>query len=1172
MNTLQERKQARLEKLLDSLLVSPANKAMALEYLEADTPDEGLLEKAEYQNFRMASMVVYNEVANYLQPLWKAGKEDELIRFIRLFWAIGKSTAGFLLERRGLYLEEKHERELRIRALGKVEAAAMEAEVCAWQRHRRAAEGWLWELAASEPEVLEAAQSFTDLSWDNMKVFLAGILLCKGFRAGLLQKLTGGDRAARQAELVFANNRESLEHSVSSLTAADRDVLSAYLAKGDPAAPLPVLSVKTAADAAPDMVLGTRIASDYLTGLLGGASFQGQAQDARLRCAVRMYLALNPSAMLYKVVVSTPGEYLFAQMDNLLQDLPGGEVTLLLYLSGSPYVASEQTRRMLVDRCKFAAEQAAAAADPNQYMQLQQMLGDAVPGLSGGVQERIITMLEKYAQAGKNELRAYLTATGSMADSAARLAAVTSSQLYLYQLCQMLESYWEKHGWDDFSCRCVVVCCLPFKAYGMNVFCQKAGEFGALAQKLLEKQLPVGELLQVFGTLQDCFYNEKRKTALRNELLEVIRRPEYLEALCDAAQSSCVFGRHVALSALDDLTAAPQIGEKAKEGILAAAGDSSKQVQELLLNLLSAHVDWSPDIAALLKSKKAAERYLAVQVSARLGESMRPELETALAAEKSAKVADAIRVVLGRPAEAVEQAGEPTPEELAQRALKGGKRRRFQWLLEQPLPPVRRADGTPAEEDLRDGLLAVYCEMGRIGRSDTAAAIAKGLDSTDLAALAQEVWERWLAAGAQSKTKWVLAFAAVFGGPAMTPRLQHAINDWPQHARGAIACEAVTALTLSSDPAALLVVDSIFRKFKFRQVKAAAAAALKNAANELGITEEELADRIVPDLGFTADGSRIFDYGPRRFTVRLTPTLELSITNDAGKVVKNLPSPGKTDDPEKAAAAYDGFKAMKKQIRTTVTAQKARLEAALAALRCWDAEAWQALFVKNPIMRQFAISLIWGVYEEDRLTATFRYMEDGSFNTVDEEEYALPEGARIGLVHPVELDAETRDAWKQQLEDYEITPSIPQLERPVYALCPGREAECKLEDFGGKQLNGLSLSGKLQGLGWYRGSVQDGGGYYTFYREDPTLGLGVELSFSGCFVGDENETVTVYDAVFYKAGTVQRGSYCYDKPKDADVLLLGKVPARYYSEIVYQLTRATASSTETDPDWRTTRN
>ena len=110
--------------------------------------------------------------------------------------------------------------------------------------------------------------------------------------------------------------------------------------------------------------------------------------------------------------------------------------------------------------------------------------------------------------------------------------------------------------------------------------------------------------------------------------------------------------------------------------------------------------------------------------------------------------------------------------------------------------------------------------------------------------------------------------------------------------------------------------------------------------------------------------------------------------------------------------------------------------------------------------------------------------------------------------------------------------------------------------------------GKLQGMGWYRGSVLDGGGFYTFYREDPSIGIGVELNFSGSFVGGDNDDVTVFDAVFYQAGTVQRGSYCYDVPKQENIIPLGQVPARYYSEVVWQLERATASSTGTDPNWR----
>ena len=808
-----------------------------------------------------------------------------------------------------------------------------------------------------------------------------------------------------------------------------------------------------------------------------------------------------------------------------------------------------------------------------QYEALCLLLPDST---DSSIEEKIISLLEKYVQAGKTELRAYLSGTGSLQDSAAQLAAVTSAPYtYPTKPANLIFNYRLNAGWDNFACRCAVVLALPLKAHALNNLLRQGGisitekDVNTLAVALLEQGLPIPQLLQVFDALHDTTYADNIKVNIRNGVCAAVNRPEYVKELCIAAKSGGVFARYTAISALDDLTKTDVCAAQAKAGVLDCAGDSSKQIQELLLAILPAHGDWTSDFARMLKSKKAAERLLAVSVSRKLGDALRPDLEEALAVEKSAKVADAIRTALGQAAAAPGDNPSETPDELAARVLKGGKKRKVQWVLDVPLPTLHHKDGTEISEDRRAALMVAYCDLGRIGRSESAAEMAKDINEADLASLAHEVYEKWLAEGAQSKTKWVLPFAAAFGGPAMTPKLTRAINDWPQHARGAIACDAVTALALSSDPAALLTVDAISRKFKFRQVKAAAGQALENAAKELGITAEELADRIVPDLGFAADGKRVFDYGPRSFTVRLTPTLELEITNDAGKTVKNLPAPGKTDDEEKANAAYSEFKLMKKQIKTTVTAQKARLEAALSALRCWSADAWRALFVGNPIMHQFAMSLIWGVYEDGKLQATFRYMEDGSFNTVDEEEYQLPDDAQIGLAHPVELDSETLDGWKQQLEDYEITQSIPQLDRPVYHMEPGTEQARSLERFGGKMLNGLSLSGKLQGFGWYRGSVQDAGVFYTFYREDAALNMGVELNFSGCYVGGENDTVTVYEAVFYRSGTVQRGSYCYDVPKEENVFTLGEIPPRYYSEIVYQLERATASSTETDPEWKT---
>lgn len=1173
MNTAHGSHTDKLNKLVLALGFSPSNQALALEYLTTETCDDALLNRAEPQNFRGLGWKERYAAINHLGSIRASGDRSLLPRYVKLFWAIGKSTAIVLLEQNIHVHHRIWDRSDLIAILGKPAVAAMEAEHCTWVWNGVSYTEieWLHQLAGTEPETLEAAQNLSGAEHDNMKVFLAGVLLCNAGqeKPRFLKKLLGKDTLVdRQAELLLQLNVNSLSAAVPALSQGDRDLLADYIRKGDPKAPVPFLScVRCATDA--HSALSAKASNPYLTVLLGTASFLAQRQDPRARCAVRVYLALNPMALIPAILRTVPHEYFLDQRSLLMQDLPGGAAIVLLALCSNP--VSYMHKKEIANLCRSGLPLAKRLSNAQQYESLCVLLPDSS---DSSVEENIISLLEKHVQAGAADLRAYLTDTGSLRDSAVQLAAVTASP-YTYPTApaNLVFNYRLMAGWDNFSCRCAVVFGLVLRARGMgNILRQGGGsvkekDVSTLAAALLEQELPIPQLLQVFDALHDSSYVDNIKADIRNGVVSAIQRPEYVAELCDAAKSGGVFARHTAISALDGLTAVEACAAQAKAGLLDCAGDSSKQIQELLLAILPAHADWIEDFARMLKSKKAAERLLAVGVSRKLGDALRPALEEALAAEKSAKVVDAIRNALGQSAAAGEALSE-SPDELTARVLKGGKKRKIQWVLDAPLPTLRRRDGTEVGEDRRAALMVAYCELGRVGRSDTAAELAKDLDEGDLASLAHEVYEKWLAEGAQSKTKWVLPFAAVFGGPAMTPKLTRAIHDWPQHSRGAIACDAVAALALSPDPAALLTVDAISRKFKFRQVKTAAGQALENAAKELGITAEELADRIVPDLGFDPDGTRVFDYGPRSFTVRLTPTLELEITNDGGKTVKNLPTPGKTDDEEKANAAYHEFKLMKKQIKTAVTTQKARLEAALSALRCWSAEAWRALFVGNPIMHQFAISLIWGVYEDGNLQTTFRYMEDGSFNTVDEEEYQLPDGAKIGLAHPVELDTETLEGWKQQLEDYEITQSILQLDRPVYRLEPGLEQARALERFGGKMLNGLSLSGKLQGLGWYRGSVQDAGVFYTFYREDAALNMGVELNFSGCYVGGENDTVTVYEAEFYRSGTVQRGSYCYDAPKEGNIFALGDVPPRYYSEIVYQLERATASSTENDPDWK----
>ncbi|MBI6874795.1 DUF4132 domain-containing protein [Clostridium aciditolerans] len=599
-------------------------------------------------------------------------------------------------------------------------------------------------------------------------------------------------------------------------------------------------------------------------------------------------------------------------------------------------------------------------------------------------------------------------------------------------------------------------------------------------------------------------------------------------------------------------------------------GDSSKTVREKVIELLTLNEKSHETVMLSLSAKKQAVREAVVRIlSKSSNEKVIEALNKALEVEKTEKIKALLREALNVESDLEENNEELDILEYCKKALKGNKAAGLKWLDCDTLPKVRFKDSEKiAEDEIIKYMLICYSSCIEIGLSSEAKVVSELLDTKDLAKLALEVFERWLNSGAESKKKWVLPFAAVYGDYDVISVLKKNIEEWAKNSRGAIASEAVKALALNGSNEALIIVDNIARKFKFKQVKNAAATALQFASEQMGIDMEELSDRIVPDLGFDIKGERVFDYVDRKFIVTLTPELTLDVQDESGKKFKNLPAPNKKDDETKAAEASLEFKNLKKQLKTVANIQTIRLELALSSNRKWTKEAWVKLFVENPIMHQFSIGLVWGVYEDNILTDSFRYMEDGSFNTKDEDEYELKDGVVIGIVHPIELSKEDMELWKEQFENYEIKQPLEQLNREIFTVTEEEKTNKKVDRFGGTMLNGLSLLGKLTSFGWSRGPIGDGGGYYTFYKEDNTFKIDVELSFSGVSVGYENEEVTVYDLGFYKEGTASKYSYINDKIYEQNVVSPETLPKRFFSEILYQINKATASKTGTNENWK----
>lgn len=712
--------------------------------------------------------------------------------------------------------------------------------------------------------------------------------------------------------------------------------------------------------------------------------------------------------------------------------------------------------------------------------------------------------------------------------------------------------YISAYGMDDFAERCV--------CYRMMIDYESYHPLISLPGIVFENhEAQVIDILRKQGVPLKYILNGTGE--ISNDTIQIMDRIiKKLQEYADEVAELDLKDLNIPARRLKVRILAEKDSKKYQKALFACAEDSSKVVKGLALQYLP-ELDntLNPEILDLLNGKKISKREIALALLEKnFPECYREAVQKAFEAEKSEKLKTRFAVLLN--GEATEIKKQAASESIVDEYSKGNKARKVAWIFENPFTPVHDKDGNEVEEKYLIALTNIYASMDifKLTRSEIADKLAENLNQNELERFAQEVFSRFIDKGAEAKQRWAIYFTAIYGGFDAIASIQHYIKDWSEHSRGAIASDAVKALAINGSSAALMAVDQMARKFKHRQVRSAAGTALHQAAEALNITREELADKIVPDLGFDETLCRIFDYGARQFKVYLTPALELEIF-EGEKKLKTLPKPGKNDDSEKAEKASKDFKEMKKQMKTVVQNQKARLEYVLLCDRKWTADGWKELFIKKPVMHCFAIGLIWGAYDEqDNLLQTFRYLEDGSFTTSDEDEYELPENCKIGLVHPIELDEETLSAWKEQLSDYEINQPFLQINRPVYRVLPEEKGKTALERFSGTEINNLSLLGKMIKLEWEKGEAQDAGIFYEFQRTDiakqekigdtiKRTGYYTELQFDGMYIAsgyEDSHEVVISDVKFWSNDTLI---------KEQNALKLEEVSPRYFSEIVAQL-------------------
>lgn len=377
----------------------------------------------------------------------------------------------------------------------------------------------------------------------------------------------------------------------------------------------------------------------------------------------------------------------------------------------------------------------------------------------------------------------------------------------------------------------------------------------------------------------------------------------------------------------------------------------------------------------------------------------------------------------------------------------------------QTLTPVRLKNSEQIADDaLVQNYLKLAFKNNSIVPSPEMAGIRETLNEDDLRVLIRDIFTFWVKHPNKENRKGVFLLWGLHANNEDVARILPEIKTWLGKNKDwrETALDAVLALSLSRSELAPMVVDAIGRGTLNEKVREAAHKILGALMQSLDITVDELQDYIVPSLGFDDSGRREIVVGESRFTAMITPDLKLKLLGPDGASVNVPPEPKfdnaslenfdavlaqqkpklEIDAGAELLAAIKQFYTLQKTLEAVVNLQRRRLRLFMLTGRNWGSALWKRLFMHNPILHKFSVTLVWGVYENYVLRQTFICRAaDGRYTKVNGDIFDLDtvsDNMRINPVHVLELEPDQLKAWRERLANDGLTQPLCQLEEELH--------------------------------------------------------------------------------------------------------------------------------------------
>jgi len=282
-------------------------------------------------------------------------------------------------------------------------------------------------------------------------------------------------------------------------------------------------------------------------------------------------------------------------------------------------------------------------------------------------------------------------------------------------------------------------------------------------------------------------------------------------------------------------------------------------------------------------------------------------------------------------------------------------------------------------------------------------------------------------------------------------------NKGPRNVK--VANATTTALAALADPAAAAQLSRLRLRVKHHSSRATVDKGLATASERTGLSPDDLAEISVPTFGLNARGIRRIELGEHVAELRAVNAhkVELCWLERGGKACASVPAIIRT----KHAEDLKRLKREAKDASAMLAAQALRLERSFLSDRSWPMKVWKERFLEHPLVGTLARRLIW------QFDDTLAIPHDGRLVSAANRPTSPQSDAAVSLWHPIRSTPEQVVAWREWLEQNEITQPFKQAHREIYVLTDAeRRTESYSNRFAAHILRQHQLAALCQSRGW----------------------------------------------------------------------------------------------------------